>query len=273
MTTGVTTNVTVKWIVDEMEAWAPTSWAEDFDNVGLLLGDTSQVVKKILVALDATESVVQEAISGNYNAIITHHPLTYSPLKRITTCDPIGRKLLLLASHGISLYAAHTNLDKATGGVNDCLAEKLGITNTTPMAKDAINNNIGIGRIGELSNEMTLGELADYVKNALGLKDIRYSGNLSAKIKKIAMCGGSGMSFWKAARDAKCDVYITGDVKYSDALNVLDAGLCILDITHFSGEDVIIEAIVKRLRKKAAECGFKVEIHPTSINGQIFYTI
>jgi len=265
--------MTVKWIIDEMEAWAPTSWAEDFDNVGLLLGDISQVVKKILVALDATEDVVQEAISGNYDIIITHHPLTYSPIKRITACDPIGRKLLILAKSNISLYAAHTNLDKAPGGVNDCLAEKLGIVNTAPMANDATNNDIGIGRTGELPDETTLGELASHVKKALGLQNIRYSGNLSTKIKKVAICGGSGMSFWQSARDAKCDVYITGDVKYGDALCVLDAGLCILDITHFSGEDVIIEAIVERLRKRAAQSGLEVEINPTSINGQIFYTI
>ncbi|MCL2286977.1 MAG: Nif3-like dinuclear metal center hexameric protein [Firmicutes bacterium] len=262
---------TVQWIIDTMEAWAPTSWAEDFDNVGLLIGDRRQPVKKILVALDATDDVIQEAILGNYNCIVTHHPLTYNPLKRVVADDSIGRKILTLAKHGISLYSAHTNLDKAPGGVNDCLAKKLGIINTSPLAKDPFNNEIGIGRIAELPSETTLGELAEQVKKSLNLQSVRYCGNLSAKIRKVAMCGGSGMSIWQAARDANCHVYITGDVKYSDALAVLDAGMCILDITHYVGENIIVEAIVERLRTKANEDNISLVINATAIDGQAFH--
>ena len=264
---------TVQWIIDEMEAWAPTFWAEDNDNVGLLIGNALSPIKKILVAIDATDAVIEEAIADNYNCIITHHPITYAPLKRITADCTIGRKILALARHGISLYAAHTNLDKAPGGVNDCLAQKFSIKNTTPLVKDAFGDKVGLGRIGELPTEITLRELAEHFKKSLGLKDIRYSGDLSHKIKKVAMCGGSGMSFWQAAKDAHCDVYITGDAKYGDTLDVLASGLCLLDITHYSGENIIVEAIVERLRTKAKQEGLLLEINATTIDGQAFHTL
>jgi len=264
---------TLEWVIDKMNAWAPEATAEDFDNVGLLLGDRSQSVKKILVALDATDAVIKEAIDNNYDAIITHHPLTYQPLKKITACDSIGRKLLALAKNGISLYAAHTNLDKAHGGVNDVLAKILAIENVTPMAVDKTDPTIGIGRIGGLSREMTLAELAEHIKERLALKEIRYSGDLSTKIKKIALCGGSGMSFWQAARDAGCHVYITGDVKYSDALQVLDTGMAIIDITHYSGENIIVNEIVKVLSGYAIDEGTDVTFTATGINGQIFFNL
>jgi len=258
-----------------MQQWAPEAWAENFDNVGLLIGDPNLPINKVLVALDATDDVIHEAVANRYNCIITHHPLTYNPLKRVTTDDAIGRKILTLAKNDICLYAAHTNLDKAPGGVNDCLAHKLGILNTVPMAVDTANHHngstIGIGRIGELPKVITLLELSEIVKKTLNLSDIRYIGNLHTKIKKVAVCGGSGMSFWQEAKG--CDVYITGDVKYSDALAVLDAGMCILDITHYGGENIIVEAIVKKLSDIAIRDAVDIEIHATAVNGQIFHSI
>jgi len=264
---------TVQWVINEMEAWAPASLAETYDNVGLLVGDSLQPVKKILVALDATNAVIKEAIENNYDCIVTHHSLIYDPMKRVIACDATGRRVMTLIKNGISLYTAHTNLDKAEGGVSDCLARKLGIKNVFPLVKDPSNDAIGFGRVGELSNEMTLGELAGHVKKSLGLKDIRYGGDLSAKIKKVALCGGSGMTFWQAVKDTNCDVYITGDVKYADANMVLAAGVSLLDITHYSSENVVIEAIVERLRVKAKNANFPVEINATSVVGQTFYTV
>ena len=263
--------MTVAWIIDKIESWAPTIWAEAWDNVGLLIGDTSQEIKKVLVALDATDDVINEAIDGNYNCIIAHHPLIFTPIKHITSKDATGQKIIKLIKHGICLYAAHTNLDVAPDGVNDVLAEKLGIKNVTPMIPSALNPAIGAGRVGLLENETALAELTKHVKNALNLKDLRYTGDLNKKIKKVAICGGSGMSYWQGAID--CDVYITGDVKYSDALKALESGLSIIDITHYSGEAIIIEAIVNRLRQKAKLDKIPLEINPTSVNGQILFTL
>jgi len=262
---------TVKWIMQTMEAWAPTASAEPWDNVGLLIGSSTQQVKKILVALDATMAVINEAISGKYDCIVTHHAIVYTPLKRVTTDDAVGRKIISLIKHGISLYTAHTNLDIATGGVNDCLAKKLGIKDTQPMIKHATDGTIGTGRIGCLPEEMTLQELGHYVKKSLAIQDIRYCGDSTKKIKKVAMCGGSGMSYWQAAKE--CDVYITGDIKYSDANDALEANLSLLDITHYSGEIFILEAIVERLRSCAVQDGIEIEVNATLIDGQVFNTL
>ena len=269
----ISTQATVEWVINEMEQWAPPCWAEDFDNVGLLVGDKTQPVKKILVALDATDAVVAEAVAGSYDCIITHHALIFAPLKQIVASDDTGRRILKLAKHGISLYTAHTNLDKAPGGVNDCLAKKLGMDNAAPMVPDPLIKGIGLGLVAQLPVETTLGKLAAHVKASLKLESVRYSGSLSAKIKKAALCGGSGMSFWQHAKDADCHVYITGDIKYSDALGALAAGLCLLDITHYSGENIVVEAIVERLRTKAQQAGIPLEISPTTVNGQTFYTV
>lgn len=266
---------TTQWIINEMENWAPTSLAESYDNVGMLVGDASNPIKKILVALDATEAVIKEAILGNYNCIITHHPLIRDPLKSVTTADIVGRKIISLIKHDISFYTAHTNLDKATGGVGDCLAEKIFDKSEKllpAIVKEPSSDFVGFGRVVILQEEMSLDDLISHVKAKLRLAHIRYSGDLSAKIKRVGLCGGSGMSFWQAAREQNCDAYITGDVRYHDALNALDAGLSLIDVTHYSGENVIVNAIVSRLREKAVQDGLDLEITATSVDGQAFYT-
>ena len=264
---------TIQWLITELETWAPPTQAEPYDNVGLLIGDASSPVKKILIALDATDGVINEAISGNYNCIVTHHPLFRDPLKTITTACPTGEKIVSLLKNEISLYTAHTNLDKAPGGVGDALAEKIFGEKTSPaLVKEPFCENTGFGRIVILKEETTLADLLNRTKAALDLSHIRYSGCLSTKIKKAALCGGSGMSFWQTAKAENCDVYITGDIRHHDALNALDAGLSLIDVTHFTGENVIIDAIVTRLRKKAAQDGLDLEITATSVNAQPFYT-
>lgn len=263
----------MQWIIDQMESLAPAAWAESWDNVGLLIGDHTQPVKKVLVALDATESVIREAIEGNYNCIVTHHALLYNPVKKITTADPTGRKIIALITHGIALFTAHTNIDKAPGGVNDCLAEKLGIINTAPLSKSDFSAQVGGGRFGELSTEMTLAELATHVKNVLNLNELRYSGDLSSKIKKVGICGGSGMSLLQDVINANCDVFITGDVKFADSHALLDAEISLLDVTHYGGEVIIVDTIVQKLREKAAAANLPLEINATSIDGQTFHML
>ena len=269
--------ITTQWIINEMENWAPTSLAESYDNVGLLVGDASSPIKKILVALDATEAIIKEAILGNYNCIITHHPLIRDPLKSVTAADTTGHKIISLIQHNICLYAAHTNLDKAAGGVGDCLVKKIfdeKCEKPLPaLVKEPSSDLVGFGRVIILQEETTLGELLNRVKAKLGLAYIRYSGDLSTKIKKVGLCGGSGMSFWQAAKDENCDAYITGDVRHHDALNALDAGLSLIDVTHYNGENVIVNAIVSRLREKATQDGLDLEITATSVDGQPLYTL
>jgi len=289
--------ITAEWIIRQFDEWAPQACAEDWDNVGLLIGDAAQPVKKILVALDATEEVINEAISGGFDFIISHHPLVYNPIKRITSVDSTGRKIIALIKNGIGCFCAHTNLDKAIGGVNDCLAEKIGLGNLTPLIycersqisasandKSTLNSavqkfdavrgltegvdNLGIGRVGFLSEKMTLSQLAEHVKTALNLPSLRYSGDTNKLIKKIGICGGdgSGSRYIDAAIKQNCDVYITGDLRYHCVQEALETGIAFLDITHYGGEIPIVDEIVSRLKNH-------IEIFPSSIDGQVFTSI
>jgi dinuclear metal center YbgI/SA1388 family protein len=256
---------TTKQIIELFESWSPASLADDWDNVGLLVGDENQPVKKILVALDATEAVINEAIHGGFDFIITHHPLIYNPVKRVTSADFVGRKILKLAKNGIGLFCAHTNLDKAAGGVNDCLAEKIGLSNPAPLIPEETDQKIGVGRVGFLSEKITLAQLSVHVKNSLKLQSIRFSGDSERLVQKIGICGGdgSGSRYVNAAISQNCDAYITGDLRYHCAQDALESGIALIDITHYGGEIPILDAIVARLKND-------FEISATSVNGQVF---
>ncbi|MCL1844907.1 MAG: Nif3-like dinuclear metal center hexameric protein [Defluviitaleaceae bacterium] len=265
--------MTAEKIIKILNEWSPESCAEEWDNVGLLIGDSSQPVRKVLVALDATEAVINEAVSENFDFLITHHPLIYNPIKKITTADPTGRKILTLIKNGIGIYCAHTNLDKAPGGVNDCLAEKIGLEKIAPLIPESENepeseNIFGIGRTGYLKKETTLAQLIQHIKSVLNLPSLRFSGNSSKILKKIAVCGGdgSGNRYIDAAIAAECDAYVTGDLRYHAVQDALESGIALIDITHYGGEILVVDAIVARLKNY-------VEIFPSSIDGQVFETV
>jgi len=256
-----------------MERWASPTWAESYDNVGLLVGDRTQPIKKILVALDASDAVIEEAIENGCDIIVAHHPIIRDPLKSITAQCAAGRKIIRLISNGISLYVSHTNLDKAKGGVNDCLVAELGLKNCVPLIPETFDSEIGIGRVGKLVQETTLGEFIIHIKKSLALDDARYSGDLNRKIKKIAVCGGSGMSFLQHAIDQNCDVYVTGDIRYHDAAYALEAGLTLVDITHYSSENIVIPAIISRLAGIAEAEQQPLSFMASNVNGQTFQTL
>jgi len=266
---AVKTN-TVSWVIEQMEEWAPISMAEEWDNVGLIIGNPEATVNKILVALDVTDEVILEAIAGGFDFIIGHHPLIYNPIKRVTANDPGGRKIFSLIRHGIGCYCAHTNLDKALGGVSDCLANRLEIKNLKPLVEEnGSDEPIGIGRVGVLPTEMTLAQLAVHAKKLLNLPEIRYAGNPAAIVKTIGVCGGdgSGERYLTAAASKGCDAYITGDLRYHAVQEALEMDLCLLDITHYSSEALIIEAIVERFS------ALGMDIRATESKGQVLYTM
>jgi dinuclear metal center YbgI/SA1388 family protein len=264
-------SVMANWLIKQLEAWAPCHWAEEWDNVGLLLGDANRPAQRVLVALDVTDATVQEAIENKYDFIVCHHPLIHDPLKKINTDTPTGRKIIALLSAGISLYCIHTNLDKAPGGVNDCLFEKLGLQNPSPLV-DCECKSPCLGLVGTLPAPMTLAQFAAFAKNALNENNIRYAGNPDKEIFTVGLCGGdaSHPRYWKAAQDKKCDVFLTGDLRYHGTQDALEAGLVMLDITHYAGEIGVVEAIVRYIQQKAAQENVPIIIEASKINGQIF---
>ncbi|MCL2225152.1 MAG: Nif3-like dinuclear metal center hexameric protein [Defluviitaleaceae bacterium] len=259
---------TAQWIVEQFEEWAPQADAEEWDNVGLLVGDAAQEVRKVLVALDATEAVIEEAVQGGFDFIICHHPMVYNPIKRVTTADSIGRKIIKLVRNGIGCYCAHTNLDKAAGGVNDCLAQKIGLANLSPLIPEN-DCGVGIGRVGFLPQKITAGAFYAALKETLGIDAIRFCGDKEKFVQKIGICGGdgSGARYVQAAINCGCDAYVTGDLRYHCVQDALESGIAMIDITHYGGEIFVLDEIVKRL-KTAAKNSF--EIFPSSIGGQVF---
>ena len=231
-----------------LEKLAPIGRKMDFDNVGLLVGDGENVVTKILVALDISDCVINEAIECGANLIVSHHPLFFQ-LKNIVQDDILGRKILNLAKNSISAICMHTNLDVSTGGVNDALADRLGIKDFKPMLIDGVDENgypYGLGRFGYVE-EQALNSFLKHVKSSLRANGLRYVDS-GKRVFKVAICGGSGGAELEQAAELGCDTYVTADVKYNHFLDALDLGINLIDAGHFPTENVVVDALVKYLR-------------------------
>lgn len=215
-------------IIKALENFAPTHLAEDFDNVGFLAGRRGKEINKILLSLDVDETVAEEAINCGAQMIISHHPVIFNAEKWINDETALGRTLLKLIENNISVYSAHTNMDIAEGGLNNYVAKSLGLN-----VISALDINGG-GRICE--DEMTMLELIERVKVSYKLKTVKYTGDINKKIKRIAICSGSGGSLIQDCIKADVDVFITGDVKYSQARELFFEGISHIDLGHYNSE-------------------------------------
>ena len=361
-------------IMDAMDRLAPRYLAENWDNVGLLLGSPAQSITKILVTLDVTQAVADQAVRDGIDLIITHHPVIFKAVKNIRTDLPQGKLLASLLKANIAVYAAHTNLDSAAGGVNDILTQKLQLEDTKPLAvshteklykivafvpkthlevvrqaladsgaghignyshctfstagtgtfmplKNAkpfigqkntleyveeirletivteknsrrvikemlkahpyeevaydlielenAGNSLGLGRIGKLASPMLLSQFIPYVKEALGIEYVSAGGIQSKKIKKVAVCGGSGASLLHKAAFAGADVLVTGDVKYHEALDALAAGIAVIDAGHFATEQPVISYVAEYLTACADKEKWTVDIINDRVNQDV----
>lgn len=256
-------------ICEHIETLCPKNLTEEWDNVGLLVGDPEQEVQKVLVALDATPEVILEAIKEKVDMIVTHHPLFIpqfsGPIKSITTDSLIGKAVITLVRNNISLYCAHTNLDIATGGVNDVLGNTLGLEKLNLLQITTDDGSNGIGRIGILPEETELGEFAKVVKQRLKLETIRLIGDAKVKVQKVALCSGSGMSMLNIVAESKADVFVTGDVKYHEAQEALAIGINIIDVGHYQSENIIVPVLSKYIEKMGG-----VEVIESRIDGNPF---
>ena len=244
-------------VMQAMERIAPRRLAEEWDNPGLLVGSPHDEVRKILVALDVREETVERAIEDGCDLIVAHHPLIFRALKALRTDDATGCKIARLIKADIAVFAAHTNLDSAAGGVNDVLAERLELHDVAPLVEGAADSEPGLGRIGSLRAEFSLEDFAALVKEKLGLSSMRVACAGERKISRVALCGGSGAEFVGRAAAKGADAYVTGDVKYHDAERAIGLGIHVLDAGHFATEQPIVARLAERLKK---ELGDGVEI-------------
>lgn len=347
--------VSVQSAIEILEKIAPKRLAEDWDTgIGLQIGDPAQSVRGIFVSLDLNEAVLQEAIGAGADLLVVHHTPFFKPLQHLRTNEPQGRLIAEIIRQGMSLYTAHTNLDNAAGGVNEVLAQQLGLTDTEVLAvsrrqklyklavfipadyEEAVRTAItragagfignysectfgtegtgtfrpqegadpfigslgklekvaeirletivpeenlsavvkamrkahpyeepaydiyllanegrtfGAGRVGRLAEPLSLREFAALVKERLQIEHLRYCGDPAREVAKVALCGGSGMSYWRQAGFHGADVLLTADVKYHDAQDALAAGLCVIDAGHYATERPVMTVVAEYLRE------------------------
>jgi dinuclear metal center YbgI/SA1388 family protein len=347
-----------------VNALYPPTLAEDWDNVGLQAGDPSAELKKVLVVLDPSEKALEAAVSAGAQAVVSHHPLIFHSLKSLIPSDATGRVLFRAVREGVAVLCAHTNLDCSRDGLNDWLAERLGLVGTKPLAgrgegelyklvvfvptgyegpvaealfsagagrvgeydrcsfrtqgtgtfrpgaqtdpflgqegKDESvrevrletilpreslrrtvdkmlrahpyeevaydliplanpRSDIGLGRLGRLAQETTLAEFAARVKDVLAMESLRIVGDPSGRVKKVAVCGGSGASLLGEAHSRGADVLVTGDVKYHDARNAESRSLALIDAGHFATERLMVQGLAQALRKEAGSRALDLE--------------
>ena len=249
---------TIHDIESALYALAPKALAAEWDNVGLLAGSADREVRSVLVALDITEPVVEEAERMGADLIVSHHPVIFHPVKSITDRDPSGRLLIRLVRSGTGAVCMHTNLDAAQGGVNDALASALGLQDAAPAAEG------GIARIGTLPETMALPGFLARVRNALRPNGIRYVDG-GRPIRKVAAGGGAcGDFLWEAAA-LGCDAFVTADLKYNHFLDAGVLGLTVIDAGHFPTEDVVCPMVVRYLREKFPE----VQVEKSAVHREV----
>ena len=235
----------IKEIYDFLNEKFPVNTACDFDNVGLLIGNKNRSVTKVLVALDCTLNVVEEAIALGAELIVTHHPVIFTPLKKIDLDD----KLSKLIQNKISVISMHTNLDQGENGVNDCLCEKVGLKNV----KSFIAEDGYVLKIGETEN-ISADDFALKLKESLG-GVVRYTDS-GKPIKNVMVCSGSGASFLNEAVLSGADALLTADVKHSAFIEAMDKGVTLFDAGHFETEDVVVNPLCQMLEKRFEKVKF-----------------
>ena len=225
----------------KMESIAPKSLALEYDNVGLLIGPDHNEIKKVLVALDLTVPVAEEAIKGGYDLVLTHHPIFWDPVKSISPTEHETAAAYLLIRHGVGHFAAHTNLDACTGGVNDVLAELFSLKNVRPLPPE------NLGRIGTLSSPVSFREFAMLCESKLAAKG-RFVGDPNRTVRTVAVIGGSGGGDVAFVRGAGCDTFVTGEMKHSQALFASHIGLNCCVMGHYETEFPVLKPLITRLQ-------------------------
>ena len=230
---------------------APFSLQMSFDNAGFLVGREEAETSRLMIALDITEDVINEAKTANCQLIVSHHPIIFHPVKSITDCTPAGRCLLALTENHIAAICAHTNLDAVEGGVNDALAQKLGLSDVEQLHQDGLDPEgrpYGIGRVGKVQGFETAAKFAAFVREALKTNGLRLE-DAGRPVCKVAVGGGACGDMLLDAAAQGCDTFVTSDVKYNTFLDARAMGLNLIDAGHFSTENVVCPVLADWLKK------------------------
>ena len=235
----------IREIIDALERFAPLPLQDDYDNSGLQVGTTETEVSGALLCLDVTRQVVDEAIRNGCNLIVSHHPLLFRPLKRLTD-DSIGSIVMDAVRAGITIYACHTNLDNVSNGVNLRIARVLGLTEVRPLDERPDGNGAGI--IGTFPEPLSGQELLAIVKERFGVTCIRHNGELGRPIRRMAVCGGAGAFLTDKAVARGADAFMTGEIGYHRFFGY-DGTIKLIEAGHFESEQFTVDLLADILQE------------------------
>ncbi len=239
-------------VIEKLESLAPGCLAESWDNPGLLTGRFAKEIRTVMLAVDASDSVVEEAVAQGADMLLTHHPLIFSPRRQINDGDFIGRRLVKLLRHDICCYAMHTNFDVSV--MADAAADRIGLQDrqVLDVTYEKDGQREGIGRIGKLPAAVTLEACGRQIRDAFALSSVKIFGDGGRMVEKAAICPGAGKSVVGKAAAQGADVLITGDIDHHTGIDALAMGLCIVDAGHYGLEQIFVPYMETYLKR---ECG------------------
>lgn len=241
-------------VCEYLDQFAPLQLAEDWDNVGLLVGDRQRVVQRIMTCLTITPASADEAVREGADLIVTHHPLPFRPLKRLTTDSTPGRLLLQLVRAGVAVYSPHTAFDSAAAGINQQLAEGLGLIDIVPLvAKTAETPVLGAGRCGTLLQPATLAELGERLKAFLHIDGLHVVGSAEQRLSRVAVACGAAGEFLEQARQAGCDALVVGETTFHTCLEAESQDVALLLPGHFASERFAVVKLAEHLAARFPE--------------------
>ena len=231
-----------KEIIERLEETYPKAAAAAWDNVGLLVGRTAKNVRKIYVALDATDEVIEAAAACGADMLITHHPMIFSAMKKITDEHFIGNRVVKLLQHDISYYAMHTNYDAIS--MAELAGKMLGMQNAEVLCEEE-----NVGQVGEFAQNMTVEACCDLVKRTFQLSAVKVFGDLERSVKRVAICPGSGKHMTEYVLQKQAEVFVTGDIDHHEGIDAVAQGITIIDAGHYGLEHIFIQDIAAYLEQ------------------------
>ena len=256
----------IKDIISSLNSHAPFGLAEPWDNVGLLIGHPEREVTSLLIGLDPTSTLIDEAISIGADTLITHHPLIFQPISAIDTTTPVGRVIEIALQQGINVIACHTNLDSAENGVSDALGRALGLTDLSPLTTNPRANlpdQQGMGRIGRYPEGINASAFLQHLRQALGLKAVHIAGQVPDTIRTVAICGGSGSDLAGIALEKGADIFLTAEIKHHVARWAEESSFCLIEGTHYATERPAISLLADFLQTEKISRKWDISITQT----------
>lgn len=240
---------------------APFELAESWDNVGLLIGDPERDVHSLLLGLDPSLSLLEEAISRGADTLVTHHPCIFRPLPSVHTATPSGAFLEKALTHKINVIACHTNFDSAALGVSDALAESLELGGIRPLRPMDSSEGTGLGRIGSYPEPLSFATFMERLFAALDINTVQLAGSAPQAIQTVALCGGSGSDLVEEALQQGADVYLSSEIKHSAARWAEESDFCVIDGSHYATERPAISLLANRIESMARQKDWEINIY------------